>query len=329
MGNRRSSLFIFALAFAAGCQPAGTGPAAPPVAPPLAAAADVALAPPPPGEGVQLSVGPFDVAPGTEVQRNFFMKLPVDQDVMLSRVQVAYPTGSHHCNIFKSDTKNADDHVEDSFEAIDYEAYQMFTAAQTGNLDWKYPEGVGLKLAKRQQLLIQTHWVNAATQKTPGGKGVVKINFWFAKPETIKTPLGMAFIINKNLDIPPRTESAAKKIVDLTRQGYKQDAKILAMTGHFHSRGKTFDINRFDGDKIGDLIYRSDNWDEPPFKAFDTPIDLKAGQKLLYTTTFVNSSDLVIKFGPKVETQEHSNLFMYFTPGPADGKAIYDTAGLP
>jgi hypothetical protein len=103
---------------------------------------------------------------------------------------------------------------------------------------------------------------------------------------------------------------------------------VIAMTGHFHSRGKAFEIDRYDGAK-GERLYRSDNWDEPSFQRYEPPIELKAGQKLLYTSTFVNDSDQTITFGPHVENQEHSNLFMYFYPGPDSGKAVYDVNGAP
>jgi hypothetical protein len=323
---RKPAFAALALALAA-CQPAGMSPSAP-VAPQASAAA-FSLAAPPPGEGVQISIGPFDVPPGTEVQKNFFMKLPVDEDVAISRIQIAYPQGSHHCNLFKSDRHQAPDHVEDTFDAVAYDLYDMFAAAQTGNMDWTFPEGVVLRLKKRHQLIVQTHWVNGVTQRTPGDKGQVKINLWFAKDAEKAQNLGMLFAINKNLDILPHTTTKEKKFVDLKRLGFDQDVKILAMTGHFHSRGRAFEISRLDGDTPTEQLYRSDNWDEPPFKQYEPHLDLKAGERLLYTSTFVNDSDMVIKFGPKVETQEHSNLFMYFYPGPPDGRSLYDTDGAP
>lgn len=317
---------LAAALFLAACQAPATTPTPATSAAPAASA--VNLAAPPAGEGVQITIGPFDVPAGQEVQNNFYLKLPYDQDVMVERIQVAYPTGSHHLNLFKSEEARPDG-VEATFAAVDYQKYQMFAASQTGAMDWKLPAGVGIPFKKQQQLLFQTHWVNATTQKTPSGKGEAKVNLWFAKPGTATTNLGMAFIINKNLDILPKTETKSKKIVDFKRQGYDKDVEILAMTGHFHSRGKAFEVNRYDGTSPGAELYRSDNWDEPPFTRFEKPLAYKAGEKLLYTATFVNNSDMVIKFGPQVEIQEHSNLFMYFTPGPADGKAIYDVDGLP
>ncbi|MDB5097012.1 MAG: hypothetical protein JWM80_1433 [Cyanobacteria bacterium RYN_339] len=309
---RRSIPMVFLLA---SCAPAGT-------IIPVDQAWD--LPAPPAGEGVQVTIGPFDVPANSEVQKNFFMKLPVDHDVMVNRVQIGYPKGSHHLNLFKTGL-TFPDHVEDTFDAVPYDKFDMFASSQSGSLDWAMPAGVALKLAANQQLIAQTHWVNGFTQSTPGGKGVAKVNLWFAKPENVQNTLGMMFVINKNLDIPPHRESLAQKSVDLARAGMAADVKVVAMTGHFHSRGKAFSVDRDSGENL----YKSNNWDEPPFKRFDDPITIKNGEKLHYTSTFVNNTDLLIKFGPHVENQEHSNFFLYFYPGPANGKALYDTAGLP
>ncbi|HEY9723523.1 MAG TPA: hypothetical protein V6D47_16040, partial [Oscillatoriaceae cyanobacterium] len=283
------------------------------------------LAPPPEGQGVQLTIPAFDVPYLTEVQKDFYMKLPVDHDVMINRIQFSYPEGCHHCTLFKTDDLNVPDHVEDTFDAIAYQNYAMVAGAQAGELDWKLPDGVGEPMHAHEQLCLQVHFVNALTQKTPGGKGWVKINLWFADPKAITSDLGSYFGINQNLDILPHTTATYSKDVDLSQFGVKDDVKIIAMTGHFHSRGRTFLINRINPDgSLGQELYRSENWDEPPFRLYDPPITLKAGEKLRYTTTYVNNSDITITFGPHVETQEHSNLFMYFYPGPADGKPIND-----
>lgn len=311
--------FALAAVLVASCQQPST-----PVVP---QAANGLLEPPPAGQGVQLTVGPFEVPSLTEVQKNFYLKLPTEQDVAVNRIEIAYPTGSHHCNVFKSDTEDVPDHVEDTFDAVAYQKYDMFAASQNGTMNWKLPEGVAIKLKKRQQLIVQTHWVNGITQQTPGGQGQVRINLWFARPEEVKTTLGMLFAINQNLAIPPGETTEASKVIDLARLGIKHDVKIVGMTGHFHSRGKAFEINRWDGQNPGEQLYKSENWADPPFKTYEPGLDLRVGEKLRYTSTFVNNTNITIRFGPKVDTQEHSNLFMYFYPGPEDGKALYDLTG--
>ena len=48
-------------------------------------------------------IGPFDVPSGQEVQRNYYQKLPIDQDIYVTKIELTYNVGSHHLNIFKSD----------------------------------------------------------------------------------------------------------------------------------------------------------------------------------------------------------------------------------
>lgn len=283
---------------------------------------------PPAGKGVQLHVGPFDVPAGSEIQRNYYLKLPVDKNVEISKIEFHYSKGSHHCNVFKSDTEDVADHFEDTFNAVSYESYDMWAASQTEDGAIVFPQGYTLPLKAQQQLLIQTHYVNGTTQA--GEKGDVRLNIWFADPAETKGHVGMLFAINKTLAIPPHTDNyVATKSVTFGADRFPNGTKLFAMTGHFHSRGKRFEAYRYDGNVKGEKIYESANWSEPPFKTYDTPVELAAGDKILYECTFANNTDQTITFGPRVETQEHANAFMYFYPGPADGHAFYDVGGAP
>src|SRR5436853_424103 len=51
-----------------------------------------------------------------------------------------------------------------------------------GSFDWTYPEGVGNPLQPDEWIMLQTHYVNASTQKTPG-TAHVDVNLWMMKPE--------------------------------------------------------------------------------------------------------------------------------------------------
>lgn len=276
---------------------------------------------PPPQRGVQLVVGPFDVPQGKEIQRNYYMKLPADEDVDITKIEFAYNKGSHHVNIFKSDTEDVPDHMEETFDAVVWEDWDMIAASQKEQLSWQMPPGVGIYLKAHQQLIVQVHYVNAATQTTPTGIGQVFVNFHTAAPGEVKEYVGAYFANNRLVSIPPHQGAIFMK---LTRP-FPDDIKILAMTGHFHSRGKNFIVNRYEAERApGEEIYRNQEWDEPEFTVFNPSLLLKKGESLIYTTEFFNDSDFVVQFGPHVETEEHANLFMFYYPGPPDGKAIYD-----
>lgn len=287
-----------------------------------------ALAPPKPGEGVQLVAGPFSVAPGQEVQNNFYMKLPVDHDVLIDHIDIVYPKGSHHCNVFKTDTLDVPDHVDNTFDAM-YPTWDMFANSQTGDLHWDLPPGVAIRLKAHQQLNIQSHYVNTLTQQTPLSEGLkVKVNFHFADPSKVKYTMGMLFAVNPSLKILPHSTFVAQKSISMSDLGFNHDVKLIAMSGHMHSRGKSFEVNRWlgrDPNVRGELLYKSADWQEPPFKIFDSPVTVRSDERLLYTGTFVNKTDITIGFGNgSVDTKEHSNMFLYFYPGPEDGKTLYD-----
>ena len=96
-------------------------------------------------------------------------------------------------------------------------------------------------------------------------------------------------------------------------------ATVVAMTGHFHSRGRSFSVNLFDGARASDELYRSRDWDEPPFTVLASPVKLAANAGLQYTCEFRNGTDAEVVFGPKVETDEHCNLFAYYYPADPGG----------
>lgn len=284
---------------------------------------NISLAAPPAGQGIQVVIGPFEVPSGQEVQKNFYQKLPTDQDLYVTKIELAYNTGSHHLNVFKSDDIDVADHMEDSFSAIAWESWDMVVASQRNALTWTLPEGVAIHLKPHQQMNFQTHYVNGITQTTPGGMGKVVVNFYTTDKANVKAYAGAVFANNKKVLLPPHTEATFRK----ETKPFPNDAHILWMTGHFHGWGKSFVVNRWDGTQTGAEVYSNKTWDEPPVKFFDTPLEVKAGESLSYTTTHVNNTDKEVKFGPHVETDEHANLFIFYYPAPDEGAAIYDFDG--
>jgi hypothetical protein len=279
---------------------------------PTSTAVDLA----PPEHGLQIGTPTFKVPPGSERQWCYYFKLPSDADVDVVRFQIRYLVGSHHMNLFQTD-KDVPDHDEDCFEKMPFTSPEnphgvdLIVGSQSTDLDWTLPEGVAFKLKAHRQLVLQTHYVNAGTQQTPSGMGQVKINL-VTEPDKskVKAHLGTMFANNVNIHIPPRESRSFS-----TTCGLPSAVKVVALTGHFHSRGKVFSVNVApNGADPTDEIYRSRAWDEPPFKVLDKPLDLPAGGGLYYTCDFQNKSDLDIKFGPRVDTDEHCNLFAYFYP---------------
>jgi hypothetical protein len=283
---------------------------------------DVTLAAPPAGQGYQVVIGPFDVPSGEEVQKNYYQKMPNDEDIYVTKIEFRFNSGSHHLNIFKSDSILVDDHVENTFNALQWESWDMVAASQKGEYTWTLPPGVAIKMKAHQQMDFQTHYVNAGTQATPTGRGKAIVNFWTTDKKNVTSLVGAEFSNNKTIMIPAYTAATFCKTV----KPLDHEVKILLMTGHFHSRGKTFTVGHWDGTKLTDTIYTSAAWSDPPILQFTTPLTLPKGDSLAFITTYENRSGTDIKFGPHVEYEEHANLFTFFYPS-ENGKATYDFNG--
>ncbi|MEB3298298.1 MAG: hypothetical protein VKO21_02280 [Candidatus Sericytochromatia bacterium] len=275
------------------------------------------LEPPPEGQGVQLVVGPFEVRRGQELQRNYYLKLPVDRPVAVTRIEFAMREGSHHCNLFKT-AEATTDHFEDTFDQVPFTSYDLFAGNQSPRGEWVLPKGTAIFLEPRQQLVLQTHYVNASTQVTPE-KGEVKVNLWFAPADAPLDRMGTLFANNRRLVVPPRSQTSFTQWFV-----FRRDVHVAAMTGHFHSRGRRFSVSRWDGVRAGDLLYESLAWAEPPFISYPDPgIPIASGSGVSFTADYVNNSDITVTFGGKVETQEHANLFLYFWPANPKRDALY------
>lgn len=302
---------------------------------------------PVPVPGAQCVVPPFQVPVGTEVQGNYYTTLSNPNEMRVTRFEILYPPGSHHLNFFSFQggiEPPEDGTWQPTFDAVPFAYWALRAGNQKIHLIWDLPPGVAFRFAPHQKVLAQIHFVNIGPQSTPiGGKGVVNLHAAY-NPATAPITMGTMFGQNVQVELPPHSTTSWDFGVTFDQFGITEPVKLAAANGHFHWRGKTFEIRLWDGknkngigsaipgspapgefDRMGvqNRIYRSDNWDEPPFATFpDGKIVIPPGSGIVYRCTFVNNSDDTISFGPHVETQEHANVFVYFYPGPTSGATL-------
>ena len=197
--------------------------------------------------------------------------------------------------------------------------------------------------------MLQTHWVNASTQKTPTSYGKVRVNFWMMPSSDVKYQMGTMFATKQSIRIcqsnpQPTFESSCQfKWSDASKA---QPINIIGANGHFHSRGKTFDMYNWDGTSTttpdaSQMFYQSTNWAEPPMlNSSGTPpldVTVQPGGGVWYSCSYqwqppdpsigcdglnaIDSAknpsltpDCCYTFGPVVEENEHCNAFVYYYP---------------
>jgi len=321
------------------------------------------LDPPASGEGFQFASDEFEVPQGTESQDCYFFKvselaqaggLDPTQPVNLHQIHIAQRDGSHHMNIFRVRTivnlgpdgglvQKGTNGAGECFKSPNWADWPLVANSQAaGAVDWTYPDGVANIFQPDEWLMLQTHYVNASTQTTPQ-KGLVRVNFHTIPTGEVKHELGTIFATKQSIRIcesnPTPSFSGSCQINSAA------PVRIIGANGHFHSRGKVFDMYTWDGTSTAtppasQRFYESKAWDEPPMlhsPELDVGVPAKGG--IFYTCSYqwqmpspalgcqglndldqstymtpTDKLDCCYTFGGIVEENEHCNAFVYYYP---------------
>ncbi len=293
----------------------------------------------PPSRGEQVLLPHFSVSPGEEVQRNYYVKLKNSEPLFVDRIEAIYAPGSVHRNIYTSDgVSRPDGFFEDTFQGIPFAYWGLRASGAENRLDWRLPSGVAIRLSPFQQTLLQTHFANIGPRGLPIG-GCACINLHAAEAAEGYVPLGTMFLQNKNVILPPHSETTWDFGATFTRFRWNETVKLAGVASHFHGRGRSMEVRLWDGlNKNDDGSPRSGEFERmgvekrvgfsdggaaPPFVSFenDGP-SLERGWGIVYRTVFVNETERVIPFGPYAETEEHANVLLFFYPGPENGETF-------
>lgn len=338
----------------------------PPVSmPDMAIAPDVVLAKP--DHGFQLATDSTPVPSGQELQACYFFKAPDlnnGQPYYVNKIEVAQNVGSHHMNLFRQGTvaalkgPNADgtgkvegwNGMGPCFKpSSNWADWPLIVnsqiPSQTKNgatvnyvLDLSQNEkkdNVAYKFTPGEMLMMQSHFVNATTQTTPG-RAFALVNLYQDMDASNLKEVGTLFATEQSISI-----CKAKPTPEFT--GYchinthNQPVTILAANGHFHSRGKNFTIQTWDGmntdPTAGTKFYQSSTWDEPPM-ATGLNVAVPTGTNNVFggvswtcgfqwapspacadgCSCLKDPVNCCYGFGPVVETSEHCNAFVYYYP---------------
>ncbi len=313
------------------------------------------------GQGFQIRTELFSVAPGEEIQNCYFFKvsdlaksngLSESDPVNLHRIHIVQRAGSHHMNIFrvrsivgldpaKGAVQTAKNGVGECFKSPNWADWPLVAnTQQTGDLDWTFPDGVANVFQPEEYLMLQSHYVNASSQKSPEG-GEVAVNFHTVAKETVKAEMGTLFATKQSIRVcrgnPTPTFTGSCQL------NGSQPARIIGANGHFHGRGKQFSIFNWDGKTTApdetQKFYESRTWDEPPMlRSPQLDLAVVPGGGIQYTCSYQwtppsaeaggcealdaydiakhpdAKPDCCYTFGPIVENNEHCNAFVYYYP---------------
>ena len=258
----------------------------------------------PPANGIQLHLGPFEVQPNFE--REFFQFTALDQndDMYVNRIEIEMRRGSHHFLLytFNEDTPQQILPLYDQPRELRNEnsiinlptLYQMqfhkfFGGTQWSRLDYRLPDGVALKIPQGSGLDQNSHYVNRTDSVMTGE---VYTNLHTINKEDVEHVAELFDFNNIDIYLPPKKVTTLSKTFILDEKYY-----IGQVFSHAHEKMQEFVVEIVGGQRNGEVIYWTNDWEHPPIINFDPPIEINSGEGLMLKATYNNPTSLPVTFG--------------------------------
>lgn len=265
-----------------------------------------------PENGYQLHLGPFEVAPKFERELYAYKYLGNSQDVYINRIETAMRPGTHHLILydFKNgaklpqadvlrDIRNSNgQYISSTFQSIENQVFVFGT--QFRSTDYSYPPGVAIKMPAGRGFDLNSHYTNYGdTSKY----GEVYVNLHTIDASQVQHEAKQLFLNKDDFSLP-----ANKKTVVNSNYTFNDNRTIFMLTAHAHKYMEEFKIYIKGGDRDGELVYYTDDWEHPPIQEYDPPLVLKPGEGLRGETSYFNTTNQTLRFG-LLSTDEMNIIF--------------------
>jgi hypothetical protein len=246
----------------------------------------------------------YSLEPGEEKRYLCYTeRLPDDKETVITEIVPTYGKGMHHLAIYYTLAAEPEG-ISECPELFNDTWVPLYTGGvESGTL--KLPEGAGFKLAKRQQILIQLHLLNATSDPI---EDKTVIRFKTAEDSPDIKPAGIYGFDNRSLNIPALTmdHEESMSCSDLGRE-----MDVFAVLGHMHQTGKGIEVYRgskTSGEKLYETVWNFDNQPTLPASFHLSPADT-----VDVRCRFDNPTDKTVTYGESSFT-EMCAFVLYYTP---------------
>ena len=274
--------------------------------------------PTPPSNGLQLHLGPFEIQPNFE--REFFQYTELNHtgDLYVNRIEIEMRPGSHHFLLYTFNNNIPQQIIpnygeirdlRDPFGATNLSTlytmqfHKFFGGTQWSRLDYVLPDGVALKIPAKYGLDQNTHYVNR-TDSTMIGE--VYTNIHLIEKNNVKHVAQLFDFNNRDIYLAPKKITTIQKVFRMDDTYY-----FGQVFSHAHEKMTEFLVEIDGGDRDGEVIYWTNDWEHPPIINYDPPIIINAGEGLRLKATYDNPTNDPVGFGFK-STDEMMILFGWY-----------------
>lgn len=275
---------------------------------------------PPPEQGYQFHLGPFDVKANEDRELFYYEPLDNAEEIFINQVEISMAPGSHHFIFYTFDeslptTITPEDRViRDLYDESGNEIflnllplqYHIFVSGtQWPTMNYHFPEGVALRLPANTGLDLNSHYANGSNEVI---QGEVYGNLHTVPASEVVHVAENLQLNNQNLFLPAGQVTTVERTYWFNEKRY-----IFQLFSHAHEHMTDFRVYVEGGDRDGELVYISLDWEHPPILELDPPLEINQGEGLRLEVTYDNYEDRDLGFGLR-STDEMMILFgAYYT----------------
>ena len=279
-----------------------------------------------PSDGIQLHLEPFEVRANFE--REVFRYMPLDnsEDVFVNSFELSMRPGSHHFILYTyPDYTPAEDmpapyelrdlrdpvtgKFEDSSGRDVFNWRNMLYAkpiviSQSRRLDFHLPQGVAMRLPPGSGIDVNAHYANESDATI---EGEAFVNLGLLEADKVEHEARVFAMSNFDIHLP------AGQVTTLEREFFfTENRRIIQLVSHTHDRMLDFNAEIIGGDRDGELVYVTYDWEHPAPLRFDPPLEVHEGQGLRIRATYDNYTDGDLYFGFTRKEAEMMILYGYY-----------------
>jgi hypothetical protein len=274
---------------------------------------------PAPGEGLQIVVGKFPVAPNFERELFVYKNVGNTDEVFVNRIEIKMRQNSHHFILYDLDPSIPSYYVPETDAIRDLRnadgslnygttitmGYHLFiVGTQTPYLNYEFPPGVAIALPAGMSVDCNSHYVNKSSAEIDGE---INVNLYTVPSSSVTKVAQSINFPNYNLNLAARQKTTVTK-----NFLFDKSVSVLSLTSHTHQLGEKFVIKIKGGSRDGEVVYTNLDWHHPPLVNLSPPIQLNAGQGLTSEITYNNTTDAAVEFG-LTSKDEMGIIFGYYT----------------
>lgn len=277
-------------------------------------------------DGIQLHLEPFEVRANFEREVFRYLPLDNDEDIFVNSFELAMRPGSHHFILYTyPDYTPAEDMPppyelrdlrdpftgsyedssgEDVFNWRNLLYAKPLVISQSRRLDYRLPPGVAMRLRAGSGVDVNAHYSNETGAAI---NGEVYVNLGLLEPEEVRHEAKIFAMSNFDIHLP------AGQVTTLEKEFFfKEDRHIIQMVSHAHDRMVEFTAEIIGGDRDGELVYVTYDWEHPAPLRFDPPLYAKQGHGMRVRATYDNFTDQDLYFGFTRKDAEMMILYAYY-----------------